>query len=101
MNKSDAYIDHACGKPLSDMEMKILKSNQEIVSVYIRGELNVRTKAMFARYYNDPEKREVLAEDEWYKTDNIAFMKKNGTFYIEGLNKRQKDCPWKQKKHYR
>ena len=85
VNNSDAYTDHSCGKPIPDMELKIVDEKGEIAPVYIRGELCIRTKAMFAGYYNDPEKtKEVLTEDGWYKTDDIAFMTKDGTFYIEG-----------------
>ena len=67
------------------MELKIVDEKGEIVPLYSRGELYVRTKARFYGYYNDPEKTSaVLTEDGWYKTDDIAFMTEDGTFYIEG-----------------
>ena len=82
---ADAFIEHSCGKPLPGLELKIVDNNGEVVPVYSRGELLVRTKAMFAGYYNDLEKtKEVFLEDNWYKTDDIAFMTDDGIFYIEG-----------------
>ena len=85
VNTSDVFVEHSCGKPVPGIELKIVDNNGEVVPVYSRGELLVRTKAMFSGYYNDPEKtKEVLLEDGWCKTDDIAFMTDDGIFYIEG-----------------
>ena len=85
VDSSHTFIEHSCGKPVPGMEVKIVDNNGETVPVYTRGELYVRTKAMFAGYYNDPVKtREVVTEDGWCKTDDIAFMTEDGDFYIEG-----------------
>ena len=85
VDKSEDFIEHSCGKPVPGNELKIVDDNGEIVPVYTRGELYVRTKGMFFGYYNDQEKtRRVVTEDGWYKTDDVAFMTEDGMFYLEG-----------------
>lgn len=85
VTKSENFIEHSVGKPFPGIEVKIVDKDGEIVPVYTRGELYVRTKAMFVGYYNDPEKtREVLTEDGWYRTDDIAYMTDDGLFFVEG-----------------
>ncbi|XP_060581018.1 3-[(3aS,4S,7aS)-7a-methyl-1,5-dioxo-octahydro-1H-inden-4-yl]propanoyl:CoA ligase-like [Ruditapes philippinarum] len=81
------FTEFGCGKPFNmpGLEIKIVDKNAEIVSVNQRGEIYIRSEAMFTGYFNDPEKtKAVLSEDGWYKTDDIGRMTEDGEFFVEG-----------------
>jgi long-chain acyl-CoA synthetase len=68
-----------------NMEAKIVDSQGNQVPDGQRGELWVRGKGIMKGYYREPElTQQVLTEDGWLKTGDIAYRDKSGLFYIVG-----------------
>ncbi|MFO8052344.1 MAG: AMP-binding protein [Candidatus Omnitrophota bacterium] len=68
-----------------NMEAKIVNSQGNQVSDGNKGELWVRGKGIMKGYYKEPElTKQVLTEDGWLKTGDIAYRDKEGFFYIAG-----------------
>ena len=85
ISRSQDFTEYACGVPFPGVEVKIVGDDSKLVAPYIRGEIYIRSDGMFKCYYNDEEKtKAVLAEDGWYKTDDLGFMTEHGIFYVEG-----------------
>ncbi|KAJ2786838.1 medium-chain fatty acid-CoA ligase faa2 [Coemansia interrupta] len=47
-----------------------------------RGEIMVRSKAIFSKYYNEPEKTVEAMDGEWLATGDIAQLNTDGSFTI-------------------
>lgn len=73
------------GKFDFNMEARIVNSQGENVAKGEKGELQVRGKGIMSGYYKEPElTKEVLTEDGWLKTGDIACQDEQGFFYIVG-----------------
>jgi long-chain acyl-CoA synthetase len=67
------------------MEAKVTDSQGNQVADGNKGELWVRGKGIMKGYYREPElTKQVLTEDGWLKTGDIAYRDKSGFFYIAG-----------------
>ena len=65
--------------------MKIVNEKEETVPINTKGEIFVKTKALFEGYFNDPDATKAcLAENGWARIDDIGFMDEDGMFYCEG-----------------
>jgi long-chain acyl-CoA synthetase len=63
VNRPDAFKFGTVGKPLPGVEVRLAAD----------GELELRSETVFAGYFKDPEAtREVLGEDGWLRTGDIA-----------------------------
>ncbi|KAL4220915.1 hypothetical protein ACF0H5_019181 [Mactra antiquata] len=81
------FREYLCGKLIGGprLEIKIVDENEEIVPVNTRGELYVRSDAIFQEYLNDPVKTAaVKTSDGWYKSDDIGMINENGELFIYG-----------------
>jgi acyl-CoA synthetase (AMP-forming)/AMP-acid ligase II len=68
-----------------NMEAKVTDSQGNQVADGNKGELWVRGKGIMKGYYREPElTKQVLTEDGWLKTGDIAYRDKSGFFYIAG-----------------
>ena len=82
---ANAYQEYSVGYPLEGVEIKIVNDKGEAVPVYERGEIYVKTGALFKEYCNDLEKtRAALSDDGWFRTDDIGYMSDQGTVYVTG-----------------
>lgn len=73
------------GKFDFNMEARIVKPNGEKVNQGEKGELQVKGKGVMKGYYKEPElTRQVLTQDGWLKTGDIARQDEEGYFYIVG-----------------
>ncbi|MEA3504356.1 MAG: AMP-binding protein [Bacteroidota bacterium] len=71
----------AVGLALVDVEMIIDNPDKKTGE----GEVWVRGANVMKGYYKDPEKtKEVLTEDGWFKTGDLATINKDGVLYIKG-----------------
>ncbi|UCC95868.1 MAG: AMP-binding protein [Candidatus Omnitrophota bacterium] len=71
-----------------NMEAKIVNEQGCCVARGQRGELWVRGEPVMVGYYKeDALTKEVLTEDRWLKTGDIAILDENGLFYIVGRKK--------------
>lgn len=85
------FQDYYCGNivSISGLEAKVVDKSGEVVPVYTRGQIYIRSPALFKEYYNDPEKTtSVLAADGWYKTDDIGMMTDRAEFFVYGRKSR-------------
>ncbi|KAK2165602.1 hypothetical protein LSH36_48g08121 [Paralvinella palmiformis] len=73
------------GKPLAQTEVKVIDEYGKVTPVGQKGELCIRGYCVMLGYWKDPEKtREVLGDDRWYKTGDIAIIDKEGYVQIVG-----------------
>lgn len=71
----------ACGKVVKHMEVKILSDDPENTP----GELLTRgTNVMLGYYKNEQATKEVLDEEGWFHTGDLATMDADGHVYIKG-----------------
>ncbi|MCF7873941.1 MAG: AMP-binding protein [Candidatus Omnitrophica bacterium] len=71
-----------------NLEAKIVDNQGSQVPQGNKGELWVRGKGVMKGYYREPKlTKQVLTEDRWLKTGDIAKKDKEGFFYIVGRKK--------------
>ncbi|KAK2165605.1 hypothetical protein LSH36_48g08124 [Paralvinella palmiformis] len=73
------------GKLLPQCEAKLIDEHGRVTRIGQAGELCIRGYCVMQGYWNDPEKtREVIGDDRWYKTGDVAVMDKEGYLKITG-----------------
>jgi acyl-CoA synthetase (AMP-forming)/AMP-acid ligase II len=76
------------GKFPPGMQAKIVDAEGNALGAKQEGELWVKGKAVMAGYYKEPDlTRQVLSEDGWLKTGDIAKCDTKGRYYIVGRKK--------------
>jgi long-chain acyl-CoA synthetase len=76
------------GIPHAGLELKIEDENGKIVKTGEVGEIIIRGKSIMRGYWKkEAATREVLSEDGWYKTGDLARMDEDGYIYIVGRSK--------------
>lgn len=74
----------SCGKAVSGMEVKILSPDPE----HVPGEIICRGPNVMLGYYkNEEATREVLDEEDWLHTGDLALMDAEGNVTIKGRSK--------------
>ncbi len=69
-------------------EVKIVDDNGSVLPDEQEGELWIKSEAVMAGYYKEPElTRQVLTEEGWLKTGDITRRDKQGRYYIVGRKK--------------
>ncbi|OWT56145.1 AMP-binding protein [Candidimonas nitroreducens] len=84
----DGAPDCSIGLPNPGMEARILDAQGEPVADGETGELWVRGPCVMLGYYRMPERtREVLRDDGWFNTQDLARRGPDGRIHIEGRTK--------------
>ena len=74
----------ACGRPLPDMEVRIVTEEGEVLPDHHRGLLEFRGPSSLQCYYNNPEAtRQVKDQDGWVKTGDLGYLAE-GELYLTG-----------------
>jgi len=87
---SEESLEHPgrVGRPVPFLEMRLASDDGSDAGVGKSGELQLRGPQMFAGYLNDPERTaEVMTEDGWLRTGDLAMRDEDGLFSICGRKK--------------
>ncbi len=73
------------GRPLSDVEMKIIDTSGKDLPVGEIGEIVTRGPRIMTGYYKDEEKTaNTIDEDGWVHTSDMGYCDEDGYFYLAG-----------------
>jgi crotonobetaine/carnitine-CoA ligase len=78
----------AIGRPIRDLEMKIVDDTDQEVGTGVAGQLLVRSsgpnprRGFFAGYLNDPQATEEAWRGDWFHTGDVARRDEAGMFYF-------------------
>ena len=85
VDNENEFLNYAIGYPNPGIEKKIVNEDEDIVPTNQRGEICIKSEALFKNYFNDPVKtRACMTTDGWYRTGDVGFMSEHGVFYCEG-----------------
>lgn len=78
------FVPTSCGKAVVHMEVKVDSPDPQ----NIPGEVLARgTNVMLGYYKNEGATKQVLNDNGWYHTGDLALMDENGYIYIKGRSK--------------
>jgi fatty-acyl-CoA synthase len=73
------------GRPLADVEVRIVDDNGNPVASGAVGEIVARGPRIMAGYWRDEDKtREVMTADGWLRTRDVGWMDDEGYIYLAG-----------------
>ncbi|MEU0948547.1 AMP-binding protein [Streptomyces canus] len=73
----------SCGRPGPGVEVELRDDYGKPVAVGQLGEVHVRSRAVMEGYWNDPERTaEVLSDEGWFRSGDIARQDENGYLYL-------------------
>ena len=75
------------GKPVPGVEVRIVAQNGEPAASCEVGELQVRGPNVMAGYYGSPEETQVVINDGWLSTGDLASADNDGYLYLAGRKK--------------
>ena len=78
-------LTSSVGRPLPDVEVKIVDEQGNAVPVNAVGEILARGPRVMRGYWQDEEKtRKVIAEDGWLRTGDQGWIDEEGYIYLAG-----------------
>jgi acyl-CoA synthetase (AMP-forming)/AMP-acid ligase II len=82
---SPEVVTQTVGHPIPGVEIELVGEDGEVVATGQVGQVRCRSAAVFVGYWKDPERsREVLSEDGWLSTGDLAFFDEDGNLHIVG-----------------
>ncbi|RUS89380.1 hypothetical protein EGW08_002900 [Elysia chlorotica] len=85
VDKSQKYENFDAGYAAYGVELKVLDKQHNPVACGQVGEIAVKSKVMFTRYYGDAElTRKAWTKDGWYLTSDAGFMRSDGRLFVLG-----------------
>ena len=75
------------GKPLPDIEVKILDVNGKEVSWGVTGEVACRGPRLMSGYWDDKEATQSAFQDGWLFTGDLGYKDQDGYIYLSGRSK--------------
>jgi acyl-CoA synthetase (AMP-forming)/AMP-acid ligase II len=90
---SDAEASHdalaaSIGKPEPRYALRLARSDGTPVEAGEKGEIQARGDWLFQGYFNAPERtREAFTGDGWFRTGDVAMIRPDGNWQIEGRMK--------------
>jgi acyl-CoA synthetase (AMP-forming)/AMP-acid ligase II len=78
-------LTSSIGKPLPDVEVKIVDEEGKSLPVHQTGEILARGPRIMTGYWRDEEKTShVLTKDGWLRTNDMGWMDEDGYIYLAG-----------------
>ncbi|MBN2062985.1 MAG: long-chain-fatty-acid--CoA ligase [Deltaproteobacteria bacterium] len=85
INKKLKRLASSIGKPLSDVEVKIVDENEDILGPNQVGEILVRGPRVMSGYWKDEQKTaQVMTKDGWLRTSDRGYMDEDGYMFLAG-----------------
>ncbi len=75
------------GKPIPNVEMKIMRDNGQEAATGEEGEIVARGSNMMCGYWRNPEETRKVLKKGWYYTGDLGRMDHEGFFYVTGRKK--------------
>lgn len=76
----------SAGKPIENVEVKILSADQKALPDRAVGEVAIRSNCLLKEYYNRPDLTESIFFGDWYLTGDLGYIAK-GELFITGRKK--------------
>lgn len=77
----------ACGRPLPEMEIRIVDDKGRVLEEHRCGHLQFRGPSALAFYYNNPEATSLVKDSQgWVNTGDLAYLNE-GQLYLTGRSK--------------
>lgn len=84
----EAYREGTVGRPIRNVEVRIIGSDGQNLPVGHDGEILVRGPGVMKGYYKKPEEtRKVIDEDGWFQTGDVGRLDEDGYLMITGRAK--------------
>lgn len=83
INPLSQYVLGSVGIPISDVEIKIVNENRELITDCLKyGEICVRGPNVMKGYLNKPEETKEVMQDGWFYTGDIGYVDENNYLFI-------------------
>jgi long-chain acyl-CoA synthetase len=79
---ADDARPNSVGKPLAEVELRIVDQEGKDVELGDTGEVIVRGPNVFSGYWNRPEETEKAFTDGWFRTGDVAVRDEEGYIYL-------------------
>lgn len=90
MNSWDSDFEtvlHSIGKPIGDLEIKIVDESGHEVAPGETGEICFKGDAVIKEYFDMPEKSKDAFQDGWVLTGDMGYNDKDGNVFLRGRKK--------------
>jgi acyl-CoA synthetase (AMP-forming)/AMP-acid ligase II len=78
-------LSSSIGKPLPDVEIKIIDEGGKTIPPFGVGEILARGPRIMTGYWRDEEKTsQVMTQDGWLRTGDMGYMDEEGYIYLTG-----------------
>lgn len=85
INKKLKRLTASIGKPLADVEVKIVDENENILGPNQVGEILVRGPRVMSGYWKDEQKTaQVITRDGWLRTSDRGYIDEEGYIFLAG-----------------
>lgn len=75
------------GKPLADVEIRVVNDEGEVVDVGASGEIIARSPRLMTGYWKQPLETDQTLHDGWLYTGDLGHQDQDGYIYLEGRAK--------------
>lgn len=78
-------LKHSIGKPLPDVQIRIVGENGEVLGSYETGEIQAKGPRIMKGYWSDEQNTaRALTEDGWLRTGDAGYVDEDGYVYLTG-----------------
>lgn len=72
----------SCGKPIENVELKIVDQQGQRLPVNSVGEIHIKSPAVMLGYWRRPEATAKVIKDGWYHTGDLGYLDDEGFLFI-------------------